>query len=1230
MKRILFVVAISVLMLAETSAQQLVGTINGVVTDPSAAGVAQASVKVRNLATNLEVTAETHPDGNFSVPDLPVGTYSVSISKSGFQSEMHSDVQVQANRTATVMASLKVGQVSETVEVKSTPLLNQTDMTHGYVLNSEIVQSLPLGTGSFMQLAILTPGVNADFLAGSGTNAGLGNQSIWANGQRDSSNSFSINGISANNLFNGKSSSQVSESRFTLNTGQHGVAGGETQTNVSVFDAVGQGQPTPAQETIEELRVDAAMYDASQGANSGAHISVITKSGTDDFHGQIYDYYQTGGWNAAPFFRNSSPAIPAGQKVPALHNQRFGGTFGGPIFHDKLFFFTSYQGTRIIDQLGGTSNVTVPLHLTDTNRDAAGLAAIAQQDNGVTVDPTKIDPAALKILNFKLPNGQFLIPSAQITTLATAKQQGSDVVLQTPGGTFNADQFNTNLDYNFSAKDRIAAKYFYSNNPGTSPFAVSPLIGFTQTNQAGSQAASINNSVTLAPNLAWTQRIGYTRQNSFANTAQPLGPNDAGINLFGSPEFPAISIRTIDVNVGRGLSFGPTSNFSNAGFFQNNFQISSNVDWTHGAHTISAGVDLGYSQLNINNRNNQVASLSFQNFANFLLGQVTPSSSNFFNGQTNRYYRAKTVGAYGQDTYRLRHNLTVDVGLRWDWEGPFYEKNGLLTNFYPDLYQYNATTDTIVNSGIVVAGNNSTLGTPGVSDSTQRGRNWGFGPRLGVAWSPSLIKNSVVRAGFGIYYDRGEFFSEFSPSAGSGFNGPFGVTLSLPFTSQISATNSSTLSNPFGSTPPPPPSDPAAITKLLPNAAALKTGARTYLLGAYDANNSLPYTENWSLDLQWQPWNTWLFTLGYVGNHGVHQVLPIPFNQPGIATAQNPINGQTTSYGFNVIPNENIQTFDGGNTDLRVPFLGFSNNSVLYEAEGVSNYNALQAGVQKQMSKGLLLTAGYTWSHALDEQSDLGLFFNGNNPFAPKSSYASSSFDRTHVFIVSYLYQTPNILHGNSWASRLVNGWQLAGVTVAQSGQPYDIIDFSGAIAGQLYSDFVEILDPVIGLQPGVTPQQVQLQGTTGINPANPVIDTSKLLIPTLAPGTNGVPACQVVGGVSECDNVETSFSNFGRNTYRAPFQTRFDMGLIKEFKISERLTLKYEVDAFNVFNHPSFDAPRNSMSLYIVSNFSAKNAACLAGALQCVSIGTPGSAGQITSTIGSPRFLQMSLHLVF
>jgi hypothetical protein len=304
-------------------AQQTLGSIKGTVTDSSGAVIHSATIKIHNLATGLEQTVTTNADGSFSFADLPIGTYSVTFSRDSFKTEIHSQIIVQGNRTTTVNASLQPGEVNVTVTVSGSPLLNQTDTTNGYTLGSDLIENIPLGTGSFTQLALLAPGVNADLLAGAGTNAGLGNQDIFANGQRDTSNSFSFNSIDANNLFNGLSASAVGESRFVLNTNEQFLAGGQIQTNTSVFDAIGQGLPAPPPETIEEIHVNTSMYDVSQGANSGAHVAVATKSGTNDFHGNVYEYHQTSGWDANQFFFNAAllqrrvapPSAPSPQHV---------------------------------------------------------------------------------------------------------------------------------------------------------------------------------------------------------------------------------------------------------------------------------------------------------------------------------------------------------------------------------------------------------------------------------------------------------------------------------------------------------------------------------------------------------------------------------------------------------------------------------------------------------------------------------------------------------------------------------------------------------------------------------------------------------------------------------------------------------------------------------------------------------------------------------------------------
>lgn len=1273
-------------------AQQTLGGINGTVTDSSGATMQGVSVAVRNTGTNLKVTKSSSSDGSFSFVDLPIGVYEVTFSKDGFKTEVYSHTVVDAGHTTTVSATLVAGEVTATVTVTDHSLLNETNTTNGYTLGGELIENVPLGTGSFTQLAILSPGVSADFLSGAGVNAGLGNQDIFANGQRDTSNSFSFNSVTANNLFNGLSSSSIGESRFILNTNEQFLAGGQVQTNTSVFDAIGQGMPTPPTETIQEINVTTSMYDASQGANSGAHVAVLTKSGTNDFHGGIYEYHQSTGLDANTFFFNA-----AGLPREPLHRNVFGGTLGGPILKNKLFFFGSYQGQRVTDATNGsTTFVNVPCAVPATtttpasgclssDRSAATLASIA----GITQG--QIDPVALNLLQAKLPNGQFLIPSATKFTAAAISTLGGNALEQGPPSTFNADQANGNIDYVFSTKDRIAAKYYFQNDPSTSPFAVSQVQGFAQQLAAGSQVFSLDNTTALTSNTTWEQKIGFVRQIANAVTGQPLTPTEAGINIFGSSRFPGISIGNAGSGTGSGLNIGPTNNFANAGVFQNHFDVGTNYNWQHGRHSISFGFDGDYGQLNVLNRENQVAAIGFTNFTNFLDGTLRGGEhTEFLNGETNRYYRAKQVGLFAQDAYKLLPNLTITAGVRWDWDGPLYEKNGLLTNFSPQDYSFDLNTDTINNIGLVVAGNNKqfcpTHESFCVNDSTLTGRQWLFEPRVGVAWSPKFVKHIVVRAGFGLYADRGEFFTELSPSAGGGISGPFGVTTEQPFTLVQESTCKGPMcfAAPFGATAPaPPPSNFNGIAKLVPNLSALSGcpdpvtptcaggfGSTPFTFGGYDPRNTLPYSENWTLDVQWQPANSVVVDVGYLGNHGQHLLIPIPFNQPGIATPTNPINNQIYSYGFQAtdanggsgtLLTEQVNTFDGGNTDLRTRFVGYNPNSNFWEAEGISNYNALQFSVKKLLSHGLMINASYTYSHTLDEGSGLseGLFFNGNNPLAPHTAYGSSAFDRTHVFTVSYLYQVPDIVKSKSWLRHATNGWGVSGITTAESGLPYSVYDFSGTVASQFFGSNDFITNPLLAV-PGASLSSVQgssqqnftacpTAGTPGPNGQSGVLQALNACgfgLTVNAPGAGGAPPCGPTtdnpSPTAACDFSETAYANGPRDKLRGPAQVRFDMGAFKTFKLTERFTLRFDAQFFNLFNHASFDAPNNNLTLDPCFGPNTQtspangcnwlgNIPAVAGSGGAIGNGTAQTGeGVIQNTIGSPRMIQFALHLSF
>jgi hypothetical protein len=515
-----------------------------------------------------------------------------------------------------------------------------------------------------------------------------------------------------------------------------------------------------------------------------------------------------------------------------------------------------------------------------------------------------------------------------------------------------------------------------------------------------------------------------------------------------------------------------------------------------------------------------------------------------------------------------------------------------------------------------------------------------------------------------------------------GISGPFSVTTQEPFSLQIitpSCTNAlNCLSNaPLGTTLPSPPNSLAAIAALVPDMRQLSacnqatapglqqpnepycnvnTGSQspTFLFGGYNPTNKLPYSENWSLDLQWQPQNDLVVTLGYLGNRGLREVLPIPFNQPEIATPANPVNNQIYSYGYLAangpaggcdayndsgpgcfdLPAEEVQTqlghytFSDGNTALRAPYIGISPNADLWTGIGISTYNALQLSLTKKLTHGLQVNASYTYSHSLDEGSGLGagLFFNGNNPFDLRTSYASSDFDRPHVFIISYLYNLPTI-KSDSWiAKTAANGWGITGITTLESGEPFSVIDYSGAAGGIYYSADDYITNPILPLASGITPQAATSRagGGGGLVSGQPYVNPNDFTIPLLQPGQDGVPPCETVSGYLVCDNYETGFGNNGRNIFRQPFQTRFDFSVFKNFKLSERFNLKFETDAFNLFNHPSLDTPD--------TDFELNGETCPYNPKPCYTT-TPEVTrgyGVINNTIGSNRFLQMSLHLTF
>ncbi len=1322
-------ILVAPLMLAQ---QETLGSLNGTVLDTTGAAVIGATVTAINNQTTLTRSIKTLNTGFWQILDLPIGTYDVSIAKDGFATERIPNLLVQESRATTINTSLKPGSVSESVTVNANPMLNATDTTNGYTLDQAQIAATPLATGSFTQLAVLAPGVSSQLLAGVGTDAGLGNQPIWANGQRATDNTITVNGVDVGNLFNGQTSSQDESQRFQFNIGEGNTTGGQTQDNVAVYGSNGNGLASPPPEFIQELSVTTSMYDAGQGQTSGAHIGMITSSGSNKLHGQLYGVYGNNFMNADPFFYKQDVqlgTLPASEEDPQLHRWNAGGTLGGPIVKNKLFFFVGYQHLYDSDQTGALAQFQVPSGLTD-DRSTTGIAnalcsyfaanggyTTSSEDcatNGAQKHPSSSwNSAAVALLQEKL-NGNYLIPSAD----ANAESQllgGQPDVNQISTSTFKGDWGTGSLDFNASGNDHLSAKYLYQHTPTVSPFASSDTFGFPVSEDTGAQTGSLTNSITIGPRINWVQTVGFSRQKVYSSFSNGLSASDVSITAPGNI-LPGIEGEYFGVDSYSPFDtakVGPLNDdgFIDQGYFQNRLSPSTTAIFSLGKHTVSAGFNYNYTQLNIRNDAENHSYVETSSFTNFLAGKL--HGGKVLQGASNRYYRSQDIGGFAMDKWQVLPNLSVTAGVRYDYNGPFSEKNGDLFNFDPS--RYSSTDSAVTDTGFIVAGNNKQFGTPGVSDSTLTGRQWGIAPRIGVAWAPKFNHGTVIwRAGAGMYYNRGQYFQYLSPPAGSGISGPFGVTQEAPFAAYTSANG--TLSQPFTSFVSP--TTPSNIASLMPTIDSIEstcTAANVFngytssgqsilipyscddgapdgplVIGNYNVNNVLPYTENWTLDMQWQPRGDTSIDIGYVGNRGKHAVIPIPFNEPALCTPGNyqtlsACHGQEYSYGVQVLSNdtdsngnplpmatEPYDSFTGGNADLRVPYVGYDPNSASFETVGISSYDALQAHLEKRMSHDFQAGVSYTWSHTLDEQSDIGLFFTGDNPADLRSSYADADFDQTHVLTFNFVLNVPNAVKDrNNWLSKVVDDWSLLGITALTSGQPYSIYDYSGSVGSEYFGGNIELMNPILPIQSGLSPKAVK----TGVSGAytspgpvyHPALNASDFYVPLIAPGQNGVPPCDTTtaagnagpGGGPLCDVYETTFVPGQRNIFRQSAQKRADITLQKEIHLAERYDLRYQFEVFNVTNTPSFDVPNNDITLsplyeelanppggyadgtqaqpYAGSvTTPAGTATCSGSSTACawemytVPTASGNELGVVTHAIGSQRLVEMSLHLVF
>ena len=538
-------------------AQQTLGGITGEVTDSSGGVIPNATVTAGGRTDLADAHGQTNGSGVYTFVNLPIGTYTLTYTATGFDVQKTPHIAVQADRTATVNASLKVGQTSDTVEVEASPLMNAVDTTVGYVLDKTQIDAVPLATGSFTGLAIQSTGVSAELPGGTGANSGLGNAPIWANGQRDTSNSFSLNGVDASNLFNGKSTSQVASARVINSTGvsdQPAAAAASFPLRPRFTSPSATPFPRRRLKPLQEVRVNASMYDAQQGSTSGAHI--------DHEHGLGHQSACTAPrtFTAAPagsMPRPSSsiriPDIPAYDKVPELHRYTVGGTVGGPIIKDKLFGFLAYQHLHVSDQEIGDSFLDVPVGLNDTDRDAGGFArdfgqqrTLAPLLTAANIDRTPLSCSTRLHFPASPASG-----SSRTTHLPQPAQHGRISTTRSSPARGGSPQIwpLADLDYNATAKDTLSLKYFYQHDPTLSPYSYSSVPGFTQHLDSGAQVASITNSYLVKTNLSTTQTFGFLREKIWGDNEQPFGPGNipggaagtGSINMFGSNYFPGVS-----------------------------------------------------------------------------------------------------------------------------------------------------------------------------------------------------------------------------------------------------------------------------------------------------------------------------------------------------------------------------------------------------------------------------------------------------------------------------------------------------------------------------------------------------------------------------------------------------------------------------------------------------------------------------------------------------------------
>ena len=1113
-------------MLTTPVAAQVPGTgaISGTVHDVAGAAVPGASILVTDVATAHPVSAKTGADGTFTVSLLPPGNYNITASAPGFATAALPPIHVTVSETGVIDLTLHVASVKESVNVSATTALAQTESsTLGRAVDSTFINAVPLSNRNYTQILSLSPGVTSPLP--DATALGHGSQNVQDVGNKPTGNNIQFNGVDANNL------------------AQNSVMNANEEVGAAV----------PAPDTIEEFKVQTANYDASYGRSTGANVDIVSRSGTDHFHGAAWEYVRNNLFNANDFFAKLD-----GTPRPTLKQNQFGVAVGGPVWRGPTFFYIAYQGTRSVNAEAQGSEVTTLLPQLTSDRSAAALgaqfcptapgrdpSAYTTHAGGTQVacDGSNINPVALAILNAKLPNGDYAVPTPQINLSSSDPTQlpvGQSTFAL--AGRYNEDQYTGNVDHSFSARDSLAARFFYARSPLTKPFSANaatvPGWGTTELDQ--NLMFVLSETHTFSPSLINVARAGFMRFNGNSTTENPLSTAGIGTESPTGDASPSIAAP--------GIMFDGLFNIGDAGTpFQsqltNTYIYQDLLSHTRGHHFLRFGAELKRHQVMVMAPFVTSGLMDIRTFDDFLLGQSATqngSPSGISNvtisyagsGDFRKDERYTDFAGFVQDDVRLAPRFTVNAGVRYEIFGAPVEAHGHLATFDPS----NATGPAPLAgtySGFVVPSNFPGTSPTGVIRTPYAGL-WpnhfhNISPRLGFAWQLTHTPTVILRGGAGIYYDR--------LSAGTVES----IITQPPFAtftfSYESLNGGASLQHPFSPRLP-----PASAFPQFP----LRLAGGGPSISAVSPHVIDPYTYEANLNLQYAFAHDYLLELGYVGTRSLHQLGCYEFDQALLASPTHPINGETSNTAANVV--------------ARLPYQGLSAGSETCDTLYNANYNGLLASVTKRMSHGLQFLFSYTFSKTLDETSGSGgaAFYEAalvtNDQFLPAQAYGPSDYDRRHRAVLSLVYRTPPFASQSRRVRHTLSDWTLSAIGVVQSGTPLTITDFS---AGLVYGNFEN--------RAAAPTRNPYTAGSLYSRVLHGYLDASAFPSAPEAPFGTGPQ--------------DTDFGNSSTGFLTGPGQRNVDAAIERDIPLHEAQTLHLRAEFFNLTNTAQFANPDTNLS---------------------------------------------------